>query len=249
MRNTLAITRRELQAYFVSPIAYVVMAVVVLGISYFFSVRLLETSEATMRYTFDDTWFFLLLVAPIISMRLLAEEKRQGSIELLLTAPVRDTELVLGKFLAAIALVACTLVFTLVLVGILLNFGSPKAKIGGLRVASLDFGAILASYLGEFLIAGAFLSIGLFASSLTQNQIVAAVVTLVALILTVVISSVAGNVVTGRLADFLQYLSFTGHLSSFTRGEIDSKDLIFFLSVIVLGLFLAQQVLGARRWR
>jgi len=249
MRNTFAIARRELLAYFVSPIAYVVMAVMVLGISYFFSIRLLQSSEATMSGTFDDTWFFLLLVAPIISMRLLAEEKRQGTIELLLTAPVRDTELVLGKFLAAVALVACTLAFTLVLVGILMGFGSPKARIAGISVASLDYGAMLASYLGEFLIAGAFLSVGLFASSLTQNQIVAAVVTLVALILTVVISSAVGTVVSGRLGDLLQYLSFTGHLSSFTRGEIDSKDLIFFLSVIVLGLFLAQQALGARRWR
>lgn len=248
MTNTLAIAGRELRAYFVSPIAYVVMAFVLLGISYFFSVRLLETSEATMRYTFDDTWFFLLLVAPIISMRLIAEEKRQGTIELLLTAPVRDVEVVLGKFLAALALVVGTLGFTLILVLLLLQYGQPKARIAGISVAALDFGAMLSSYLGELLIAAAFLSVGLFFSSLTQNQIVAAVVTLVVLIMMVVVSS-AGGVVTGRAADVIQYLSFTGHLSPFTRGELASKDIIFFLSVTGLSLFLAQQALGARRWQ
>ncbi len=248
MTRTLAIARRELRAYFVSPIAYVVMAFMLLGISFFFSIRLADTSEATMRYTFDDTWFFLLLVAPIISMRLIAEEKRQGTIELLLTAPVRDLEVVLGKFVAALALVVCTLGCTLILVLLLLLYGNPKAHIAGINVAALDFGAILSSYVGELLIAGAFLSVGLFFSSLTQNQIVAAIVTLVALIMMVVVSS-AGGVVTGRASDVIQYLSFTGHLASFTRGELASKDIIFFLTVTGLALFLAQQALGARRWQ
>jgi ABC-2 type transport system permease protein len=248
MSNTLTIAQRELRAYFASPIAYVVMAFVMVALSFFFSLRLLENPEASMRSTFDDTWFFLLLVTPIIAMRLIAEEKRQGTLELLLTAPVRDGEVVAGKFLAAVTLVVCTLAFTLVLLGVLLLTASPKVKIAGLSVASLDYGAILASYLGELLIAAAFLSVGVFFSSITSNQIVAAVVTLVVLIMMVVISS-AANSMGGRLGDVLQYLSFTNHLTSFTRGEVNSKDAVFFLSVIGLALVFAQQALGARRLR
>jgi ABC-2 type transport system permease protein len=147
-----------------------------------------------------------------------------------------------------VTLVVCTLAFTLVLLGVLLLTASPKVKIAGLSVASLDYGAILASYLGELLIAAAFLSVGVFFSSITSNQIVAAVVTLVVLIMMVVISS-AANSMGGRLGDVLQYLSFTNHLTSFTRGEVNSKDAVFFLSVIGLALVFAQQALGARRLR
>jgi ABC-2 type transport system permease protein len=248
MSNTLTIAGRELRAYFASPIAYVVMAFVMVGLGWFFTGRLFQNSEATMRYTFDDTWFFLLLVTPIIAMRLIAEEKRQGTLELLLTAPVRDGEVVAGKFLAAMALVACTVAFTLVLLAVLLLTATPKVKILGLSVASLDYGAILASYLGELLLAAAFLSVGVFFSSLTSNQIVAAVVTLVVLIMMVVISSI-GTTLTGWPSDVLQYLSFINHLTPFTSGELNSKDVVFFLSVIGLGLIFAQQVLGARRSR
>lgn len=246
MSNTLTIAGRELRAYFASPIAYVVMAFVMVGLGYFFTLRLFQTAEASLRGTFDDTWFFLLLVAPIIAMRLIAEEKRQGTLELLLTAPVRDGEVVAGKFLAAVALVACTVAFTLVLLGVLVLTATPKVKIGGLSVASLDYGAILASYVGEVLIAAAFLSVGVFFSSITSNQIVAAVVTLVVLIMMVVISSYA-TTVNGWPGEVLQYLSFTSHLTSFTSGEVNSKDAVFFLSVIGLALVFAQQALGARR--
>jgi ABC-2 type transport system permease protein len=248
MSNTLTIAGRELRAYFASPIAYVVMAFVMVGLSYFFTLRLFQTAEANLRGTFDDTWFFLLLVAPIIAMRLIAEEKRQGTLELLLTAPVRDGEVVAGKFLAAVALVACTVAFTLVLLGVLVLTATPKVKIAGLSIASLDYGAILASYVGEILIAAAFLSVGVFFSSITSNQIVAAVVTLVVLIMLVVVSSYA-TTLNGWPGDALQYLSFTNHLTSFTSGEVNSKDVVFFLSVIGLGLVFAQQALGARRSR
>ncbi len=248
MRNLWAITRKEIHAYFVSPVAYVVMALLLAALGFFFSIRLLQTGEATMRSAFQDSQFFLLLVAPLVAMRLIAEEKRQGTIELLLTSPVRDWELVLGKFLSALLLIAITLAGTLVYLLILMRYGTPKVHLGFLQVADLEWGPILAGYLGELLLAGAFLAVGLVASSITQNQIVAAVVGLIVLIMFWVTGAVSA-VVGPPVSDFLGYLSITTHLDSFTRGELNTIDVSYYLSFIVLGLFLSVQALAARRWR
>ena len=248
MRNLWAITRKEMYSYFVSPVAYVVMALLLAALGFFFSIRLVQNGEATMRYAFQDSQFFLLLMAPLIAMRLIAEEKRQGTIELLLTSPVRDWELVLGKFLAGLLLIVITLAGTLVYVAILVRYGTPRIHVGFLQLADLEWGPILSGYLGELLLAGAFLAVCLVASSITQNQIVAGVVGLIALIMLWVAGSVS-TVVGPPVSDFLSYVSITNHLDSFTRGELNSMDVAYYLSFIVLGLFLSIQALAARRWR
>jgi len=248
MTNLWAITRKELYAYFVSPVAYVVIALLLAALGFFFSVRLIQAGEATMRSAFQDSQFFLLLVVPLVTMRLLAEERRQGTIELLLTAPLRDWELIAGKFLAGLLLIAITLAGTLVFLAVLLRYGTPQVQVGFLRVAGLEWGPILSGYLGELLLAGAFMAVGVFASSITQNQIVAGVVTLIGLIV-LWVAGAFSTVLGPPVADFLGYLSITSHLDSFTRGELNSTDIAYYLSVIVIGLFLSMQALAMRRWR
>ncbi len=248
MINLLAIVRKEIYSYWVSPVAYVVIALLLAALGFFFSIRLVQTGEATMRYAFQDSQFFLLLVTPLVTMRLLAEEKRQGTIELLLTSPVRDWEVVAGKFLSGLFLIAVALLGTLVYLGVLVRYGAPKVQVGFLPLADLEWGPILTGYLGEVLLAGAFVAVGLLASSITQNQIVAGVVALIALIMLWVAGAVS-TVVGPPVADFLGYLSTTSHLDSFARGALNSVDIAYYLSLIVLGLFLSTQALSGRRWR
>src|SRR5918912_272449 len=164
MGTALTIARRELGALFVSPIAYVVAAAFLALSGYLFSILLITSSQATMTSLFQNVSFILLFVAPLLTMRLLADEQKQGTLELLLTAPVRDWEVVLGKFLAALALFGTILLCTLYYPLLIWRFGGNP-----------DPGPILTGYLGMLLLAGAMFAIGTLASSLTENQIVAAV--------------------------------------------------------------------------
>lgn len=236
MRNALTIARKELSTYFVSPVAYVVTAAFLVLMGYFFSLILFYTREASMRGLFFNMAIILLLVSPALTMRLLAEEQRMGTIELLLTAPVRDWEVVLGKFLAGVAFFLTMLVLTGFYPLILLRFGNP------------DLGPILGGYLGIFLLGSAFMAVGVFASSLTQNQIVAAIVGF-GLLLILWLSDAAGGLVGGPVGDFLNALSLANHFDDFTKGIVDSVHLIYYLSVIVAFLFLATRMLETRRWR
>ncbi len=236
MRNTLAIAERELKSYFVSPIAYVIGAAFLLIAGYLFSVILLNTNEASLRYLISNLSVIWLFVAPFITMRLLAEEARTGTIELLLTNPVRDVELVLGKFVGALLFVLALLVLTLYYPALLFVFGSP------------DVGPIVSGYLGVILQAAAFLAIGLMVSSFTQNQIVAAFVTFAILLLMWLSESVA-NFVGRPFGDIVRYLSVTSHFQDFSRGVIDSSHVIYFLSIVAGALFITFLSLQTRRWR
>ncbi|HLI27951.1 MAG TPA: ABC transporter permease [Chloroflexota bacterium] len=236
MRNIWAIARRELYAYFVSPIAYVVGGLFLLISGFLFSLILNLSSEATMRPLFGNLSVIFLFAVPFLTMRLLAEEARSGTLELLLTAPVRDSQLVLGKFLGALLLVLAILACTAIYPAILLLAGNP------------DRGPILAGYLGIVLQAAAFLAIGLFASSLTQNQIIAAMLTFVILLL-LWLSDALGNYTGGRIGDLFRFLSITRHLDEFPRGIIDTRHVVYFLSVIAVALFLTVQSVQSRRWR
>ena len=236
MRTTLAIAERELKSYFVSPIAYVIGAAFLLIAGYLFSVILLNTNEASPRYLISNLSVIWLFVAPFITMRLLAEEARTGTIELLLTNPVRDIELVLGKFVGALLFVLSLLVLTLYYPALLFAFGSP------------DVGPIVSGYLGVILQAAAFLAIGLMVSSFTQNQIVAAFVTFAILLLLWLSESVA-NFVGRPFNEVVRYLSVTGHFQDFSRGVIDSSHVIYFLSIVVGALFITYLSLQTRRWR
>ena len=236
MRNTLAIAERELKSYFVSPIAYVIGAAFLLIAGYLFSVILLNTNEASMRYLISNLSVIWLFVAPFITMRLLAEEARTGTIELLLTNPVRDIEVVLGKFVGSLLFILALLALTLYYPALLFVFGNP------------DVGPIISGYLGVILQAAAFLSIGLMVSSFTQNQIVAAFVTFAILLLMWLSESVA-NFVGRPFNEVVRYLSVTSHFQDFSRGVIDSSHVIYFLSIVAGALFITFLSLQTRRWR
>lgn len=236
MKSVLTIVKRELQAYFTSPIAYVVVAAFLVLTGYIYSVILYQSRLAVLYFILHEMILILLFVAPVLTMRLLAEEQRVGTIELLLTLPVRDWEVVVGKFLASLTLLAVMLAFTLHYPLILEFFGNPER------------GPILAGYMGLLLFGGALFSIGLFTSSLTENQIVAAVLA-VGLNLLLWFSGALGDFTSPPLSVFFSYLSLAYHYPDFAEGVIDTKDVIYYLSVIVVGLFLATRVLGMRRRR
>ena len=236
MRNTLAIAGRELQAYFVSPIAYVVTAAFLLVSGYLFAAILLLSQEATLRYLFANLTTILLFVAPLLTMRLLAEEQRSGTLELLLTSPVQDWEVVLGKWLASLGLFAGILLLTAYYPLILWRYGNP------------DWGPVLTGYGGVLLLGGTLLALGTLTSALTSNQIVAAVLGVGLALLAWLIDALSqftGSPISGVFT----YISLSTHFYDFLRGIVDSKDVVYCVSVIVVALFLATRVLETRRWR
>jgi ABC-2 type transport system permease protein len=236
MKNAWTIAQREVGAYFVSPIAYVVTAAFLFVMGILFERILFYSREATLRYLFQNLGFLLTFVAPLLSMRLLAEEQRSGTLELLLTSPVRDWEVVVGKFLAALALFSVMLALTLLYPLILLAFGNP------------DMGPILSGYLGVVLMGSSMLAIGVFTSSLSQNQIVAGVLGIVILLVLSLLEPLA-QAFGPPVSEFLLNLSLGRHFPDFAKGVIDSQDVVYYLSVTVAGLFLATRSLEARRWR
>lgn len=238
MRNTLAIAGREIKAYFVSPIAYVVAAAFLIITSIFFAwyISNPQGTEATMAYLFSPMTTLFLFIVPMLAMRLLAEENRSGSIELLLTSPVRDWEVVLGKFIAGMSLVILILALTLYYPFIMFRFGNP------------DVGPLASGYLGLVLLTATMMSIGLFASSLTQNQIVAVVLAL-GLSLVFWIIEAAADFVGGPLASIFTAISLRPHFPDFTRGVIETQDVIFYLTFVAAALFITTRVIESRRWR
>jgi len=234
--NIWAIAQRELRSYFVSPVAYVVMALFLLISGFLFSLILGVSNEASMRPLFGNFAVIFLFIVPALTMRLLAEEQRTGTLELMLTAPVRDYELVLGKFLGVFLLLLIMLAITLVYPAMLLLAGNP------------DRGPIAAGYLGVILQGAAFLSIGLLASSLTQNQIIAALLAFVILLL-LWLADALGNFTQGRIGDLFRFLSITRHYDEFPRGVIDTRDVVYFITVTAAALFFTVQSVTARRWR
>jgi ABC-2 type transport system permease protein len=233
----LFIAGKELRSYFVSPVAYVIVAFWLVATGFFFWRSVDVTNEATLRDVFSVVTILLLLISPALTMRLLAEESRTGTLELLLTAPVRDWSVVIGKFLGALGLYA-------VMIGLTLFYPILLMLLGG----NPDWGPIWSGYIGLLLLGMSFLAVGLFASSLTSNQMVSAVIAFVILLILFVISQVAGSVSTG-VGDFLSKFSLTDHFDSFPRGIIDLKDVIFYLTFTAVVLFFTIQVVEGRRYR
>ncbi|MQF82663.1 hypothetical protein FIM02_00660 [SAR202 cluster bacterium AD-802-E10_MRT_200m] len=237
MSNTFTIAWKEIKTYFSSPMAYIV-ATVFLSITGFLFVRSISApfAEASIRGWILDTSFLFALWSPVLTMRLLAEEQKLGTLELLMTSPVRDYEIVLGKYIASIVILISTLALTLYYTLLLFWFGNP------------DIGPLLTGYLGVMLYGSATLAIGLLASSLTSNQIVAAVVAFGILLILTLLEQ-AADVTSGQVAVVLEHLSLTGHFQDFARGIIDTKNVVYYVSCIVLFLFLATRNLESRRWR
>ena len=236
MTNVWAVAQRELRSYFLSPLAYVVIALFLALSGYLFALILANAREASLRGLIQNVSVLYLFIVPAISMRLLAEEQRTGTVELLLTNPVQEWEIVTGKFLASIMLVLVMLACTLLFPAFLFIFGSP------------DKGPIITGYLGIFLQAAAFLSIGLWASSLTQNQIVAAIVSF-ALLLVFWLSDNLGQFLGGTVGQIVSYTSVNSHFQSFPQGVIESKDVIYYLTLVIAGIVLSTLSLQSRRYR
>ncbi len=232
-----AVAQRELKSYFVSPVAYIVIAFFLVMSGLLFAGILATTREATLRYLLSNVSVLFLFITPLLTMRLLAEEQRTGTIELLLTNPIRDIEVVLGKYLAS-------LVLMLVMVGLTLYYPALLILLGG----DPDRGPIVSGYLGVLLLGAAFLAIGLFASSLTQNQIVAAIVTF-AVLLVLWLGDIVQNFSSGVIGSIFSYLSVNSHFQEFSSGIIDSKDVVYFLTLAAAGVFLAYLSVQTRRWR
>jgi len=235
MRNSLAMLKKELRSYFASPMAYIVLAIFLAVTGYFFSLFLFDTGEASLSYLFLNAANILLLVAPLLTMRLLAEEQRLGTLELLLTAPMRDWEIVVGKWLSALVILVVMLALTLYAVVIVFVFGNP------------DPGPIITGYLAVLLLGAALLSIGVFSSSLSQNQLVAAVVAFGLSLLLWNVNSLA-KYVGPTWGEIVTQLALSQHFLDFTRGTLQARDILYYLSVVAVCLFLATRVVEKRRW-
>jgi ABC-2 type transport system permease protein len=250
-----AIFKKEMRLYFTSPVAWVVFTIFLLIAGYFFySIfafftlasmqsamnpqmgRDLNVTDSVMRPLFSNISVILLLLMPLVTMRLFAEERRAGTIELLLTYPVRDGAVLAGKYLSALGLYAIMIALTLLYPGIVVYF------------ARLEWGPILTGYLGLLLMGATFIAVGVFASSLTENQIVAAITTFGVLLIFWILGWSA-DYAGGTAGKVLQFLSILEHNDSFSKGVLDTKDVLYYLNFTVLALFLTLRSLEARRWK
>ena len=238
MRTTLAIARKELAIYFASPMAYVVAAVflALTGVFFIDSIDQPYAVAAARGLLITSAFYLLPLIPPILTMRLFAEEQKLGTLELLLTAPVRDYEVVIAKFLASFVILSATVLLTLFYVMLLFFYSDP------------DPGPILSGYLGFLLYGSAALAIGLLASSLTANQIAAVVVGFGIILLFTVIDRVS-EILGGGIANVLEHISISTHFDAFARGVIDTSDIVYYLLLTVVFLFLTIRSLESRRWR
>jgi ABC-2 type transport system permease protein len=240
MRSVTPITQRELSAYFYSPIAYAVLAIFMLTLGVLFMLTTFRPGgDASLRPLVEILPLVLAIFLPVLTMRLLSEEFRSGTIETLMTAPVNESEVILGKFFGAMLFYLVMLVGLLVFAVIVAAFGR------------LDGGMLLATCIGLILMGGLFLAIGLFFSACTSNQIIAAVCTIVPLLVLTYLADVLASAakVTGFTGLLLHHVSIREHFQDFSRGLVDLNDTVFFLSSTVLFLFLAVKVLESRRWR
>lgn len=237
MKQIWTITKRELASFFDSLMAYILI-VAFLGFSGFFTWLfggdVFLVGQASMRSFFGIAYWTLFFFIPAITMRSLAEEKRSGTLELLLTKDISDRQLVVGKFLGAFLLICISLSFTVIYVITLANIGN------------LDNGGVISGYMGLLLMSAAYISIGIFASSVTNNQIVAFLLALlISLFFHLIFGMLAMNS-TSFVGQMFSYLSLSNHYESITRGVVDSKDIVYFLSIILLGLLLAEFSLSRR---
>ena len=254
MKNIWIICRKELKSYFASPIAYLLMTIfaVIFGFFFYsataiFVVRGMESQMMGRSMPMDvNEWVIRpllmnasvvgLFLIPMISMRLYAEEKRSGTIELLMTSPVRDLEVIVGKWLAALILYACILSISAINIAVLFAYGKP------------DWKPILVGYLGLLLQGGCLLAIGAFISTMTRNQIIAGGATFAVSLLLWVLDWVSAYE-QAAWAKVISYLSVVTHFEPFAKGVIDTKDVVFYVSMIFFGLFLTARSLESLRWR
>ncbi|MDC0711669.1 ABC transporter permease subunit [Stigmatella sp. ncwal1] len=235
MGMTLAVARREFKSFFNSPVAYIVLGGFLLTSGWLYFSTLFVAGQASLRGFFGLAPVLFVIFVPAVTMRLIAEERKSGTLELLLTLPVRDWQVVTGKFLAALGMVG---------VGLLLTLPYPLS-VAALTAegTSLDWGPVVMGYVGLLLMASSFLAIGLWASALSRNQIVGFIVGLVLCFAFYFIDKFA-VVLPQTLAELLQYLSVDYHFDNIARGVLDSRDVLFYVTLTVVGLGLTTRTLG-----
>jgi ABC-2 type transport system permease protein len=257
VRNVLTIAGKELRSYFTSPVAYVLLAAYLALAGYFFYALLLAFNQTLQIYSMmrnpemlsrfnlnqmvvapllHNLSVLLIFIVPAMTMRLFPEEKRAGTYELLLTSPVRVGEIVLGKFLGGLALVLLMVGLSGLFGGLLLAYGNPEVAV------------MAAGYVGLALMATVFLALGTLVSSFTDNVVIAYVGALFALLVLYTVGWL-GETVPGVAGSLIQYASITEHFQEMTKGIIDTKDLVYFLTLVVVGLFLTQRSVESVRWR
>jgi ABC-2 type transport system permease protein len=254
MKNFYAILKRELYVYFASPIAYVVLTIFLVLSGYLFysafayfsmismqAMRMpgmggINVTEMVLDPMFGNMSVIMLLMMPLLTMRLFAEEKKAGSLELLMSYPIRETELLLGKFAACLVIFFIMLALTWLYPLLLWSFAKP------------DSGPILTGYLGLLLMGAAFIALGLLVSSITENQIVAAVISFGAILMFWLIGW-SEAFVGPSLGKILTHLSLLDHFAKFAKGVIDTRDVIYYIDFSVLFLFMTMRSLESKRWR
>jgi ABC-2 type transport system permease protein len=239
MSNIWTITKRELYAYFSSPIAYVTTAAFLIVQGYVFYIIIDQVQQAGMDVALGNyyTLFLLIFYTAMVTMRLLAEEQRSGTLELVLTAPVRDWELVIGKYLASVILFLLLIVISFYQPLVMMRYGEP------------DLGTMASGYLGFFLLGSALLALGTLTSTFTSNQVVAAIISLGLCILLLLVQFVSPQVASTTWGQILNRLTILYHYFDFLEGLIKVQHVVYYLSLVAASLFLATQVLQARRWR
>ena len=256
MRNICTIAMREFSVYFTSPIAYIVLVMFAIIFGYFFSTGLaffldysasmaaqggmgaptMNVNQFVIEPSLGNMSIVLLFMVPMITMRLFAEEKRSGTIELLLTSPLKDYHIVIGKWIGALMLYGCMLLIAVVNISVLFIYTTP------------DWKPLLVSLLGLLLMGGSMIALGTFLSTLTRNQIVAGALTFGVLLLLWVLNWVS-SYDTSTWSQLCEYLAISPHYEQFSRGVIELKDLLYYLSAIALGLFLSKRSLESLRWK
>jgi gliding motility-associated transport system permease protein len=236
MHQVLVLAKKEFRSYFDSPVAYVVITLFLLIAGWQFSTSLFLSNSPDLRNLFSIIRFILLFFIPAVSMRLISEERRLGTIEILMTLPVKEWQLVMGKFLSAYLLIIITLFLTIIHYITIALLGRP------------DLGATIGGYIGLVLIVGFYLSIGIFTSSLSQNQIISFILSFVIIFAFYIIDKIV-FFFPGILATILEYLSTDYHFNNIARGVLDSRDVIYYLSMMFFFLFLTVQTLESRKWK
>jgi len=255
MKNIWAICKKEIKTYFTSPIAYVVITVFLVLIGFFFyqliwwfnsqSLQMaqnqyyyqqLNINQMVYSPLFHNMSIILLLMVPLLTMRLFSEEKKRQTDELLFTCPISVNQIILGKYFASLFVLLVMLFLTGILSIFVFSYGNP------------ELAPIMSGYLGLFLVGAAFMAVGIFFSSLTENQIVSAILTFGALLLFWILNW-ASYSAGGMWKGVLNYLSIFQHFDDMTRGIVDTTDIVYYLSFIFLGLFLTHSVIQSRRWR
>lgn len=236
LRDVWPIFKRELRAYFDSPVAYVVITAFLLVTGWFFTTNFFVVAQADLRVIFSIIPFIFLFFTPAITMRLISEEKRNGTMELLVTMPISDAAIIIGKYLAGLALLIASILPTLVYVVTVMMLGD------------MDKGPLIGGYLGLVLLGAGYLAIGTYGSSLSDSQVVAFIVSFFVTFIFFLLNKVL-FLIPSWLVSSVEYLSIESHFENISRGVVDTRDVIYYLSLITLSLYFAARSLASRRWK